>query len=380
MNNERVLLVIDAMYIGGTETHVLGLAKELLKNNVFVAIAARKAGTLASSFESLNCPIYHIDFPRTLDLEETLEKQLVGKIEDIIEAEKVSLVHFHQSPSGYLAGKAAKNKGIQAVLTVHGTYYPDHEIRKLLDLSDSVICVSPPLCAYIKSFGVQNTNLVPNGINLEEYSRESSYEELRNELKIPKDSLVVLYASRITWSKASVCSTFLRACKDLKLNPIPNLHAIVVGDGDRLGDIKNLALMIEKQCKGPFIHTVGEQHNMHAYYSIANCVVGTGRVALEAMASEKPVIAVGNHGYFGIVNQDNIDEAWNHYFGDHGSKTACSRHILRDELKKQLQDRELLKLNGIESRKIVEEKFNIQSIVPAIMKIYSETVKGGSED
>ncbi len=40
--NERVLLVIDGLYIGGTETHVLELAKELIKNNVFVSIVARK--------------------------------------------------------------------------------------------------------------------------------------------------------------------------------------------------------------------------------------------------------------------------------------------------------------------------------------------------
>ncbi|MFC7688250.1 glycosyltransferase [Ureibacillus sp. GCM10028918] len=378
MNKERILLVIDALYVGGTETHVLGLAKELIKNNLFVAIAARKAGTLVSSFESLNCPIYDIEFPRTLDLEEKLEKELVGKIESIIENENISLVHFHQSPSGYLAGKAAKNKGVGAVLTVHGTYYPNHEIRKLLQLSDSVICVSPPLCNYVETFGIQNPNLVPNGINLEEYPREPLYEDLRNELNIPQESLVVLYASRITWSKASVCSIFLRACKDLKLNPIPNLHVIVVGDGDRLSDIQNLSQMIEKQCKDSFIHIVGEQRNMHAYYSAADCIVGTGRVALEAMASEKPVIAVGNHGYFGTVNKTNIDEAWNHYFGDHGSKTSCSRHILRDELKKLLLDKENLKVYGIESREMVEEKFNIQNVVMDIVKIYSDTIKGGS--
>lgn len=379
VSKERVLLVTDALYIGGTETHVLGLAKELLKNDVFVSFVARKEGSLVSSFEALNCPIYHIDFPKTLDLKEKHEKELIGKLEEIIEKQKITIVHFHQSPSGYLAGKAARNKGIATIFTVHGTYYPNHEMRKLLQLSNAVICVSPPLCDYIKSFGVEHPYLVPNGINLEEYPRDASYEELKKELNIPKDSPVALYASRITWAKASVCSMFLRACKDLKLNPIPNLHVIIVGDGDKLRDIKNLTQIIEKACKDSFIHIVGEQKNMHAYYSMADCVVGTGRVALEAMASEKPVIAVGNHGYFGMVNKDNIDEAWNHYFGDHGSKSPCSRHILRNDLKKYLLNQEQLKLNGIVSREIVAEKFNIQNVATDIIKIYSETSKGGTE-
>jgi len=378
VSKERILFVLDALYVGGTETHVLGLAKELMEKNVFVAIVARKEGSLLKSFEALNCPIHHIDFPRTLKLEKMHEKNLVEKIEEIIESEKITLVHFHQTPSGYLSGKAAKNKEIPTIFTVHGTYYPNHEIRMLLEFTHTVICVSPPLKEYIQSFGIKTTYLVPNGINLAEYPLNKTYEELKKELKIPKESIVVVYASRMAWAKAKVCTMFLRACKDLKINVLPNLHVIVVGGGSRLNDIKNLAQYIEQLGNNSFVHIVGEQKNMHAYYSIADCVVGTGRVALEAMASNKTVLAVGNHGYFGIVTKENLDEAWAHYFGDHGSTMPSSRHTIRDNLKKVLVDKEFLKLNGLQSREIIEEKFNIQKIADEMIKIYSETVKGGT--
>ena len=374
---ERVLLVVDALYVGGTETHVLTLAKELIKNNIFVSIAANKTGSLLNSFEALNCPIYHIDFPRTIALEKEHEMKLIDEIEKIMTAENISHVHLHQTPSGYLAGKAAKNRGIATVLTIHGTYYPNHEIRELLKLADAVICVSPPLCNYVKSFGIETPYLVPNGINLEEYPLNDSSEEIRNELNIPKDSTVVLYASRIAWAKAHVCSTFLKACKDLKLKVIPNLHVVVVGGGNELSNIQFLAQMIEEMCNDKFIHIVGEQLNMDAYYAVADCIVGTGRVALEGMASGKQIIAVGNHGYFGIVNDSNFEDAWIHYFGDHGSKAACSRHILRDDLKKLLLNKEELKLNGIKSRQIAEDRFNIHTVAQRILEIYSITTKGG---
>lgn len=371
----RILLVIDALYIGGTETHVLGLAKELIKNNIFVAIAAQKNGSLVNSFEELQCPIYHIDFPKTISLPKEHELELVQKIEQIIEFENISHIHIHQTPSGYLAGQAANSKGIATVLTIHGTYYPNHEIQELFKLADAVICVSPPLCNYAKTFNIENPYLVPNGINLEDYPGNSSSEEIRNELKIHEDSIVLLYASRIAWAKAHVCSIFLRACKDLKLSLFPNLHVIIVGDGDKLDDIKFLSQKIEETCNDTFIHVVGEQKNLNAFYGAADCIVGTGRVALEAMASEKQIIAIGNHGYFGIVNNDNLEEAWNHYFGDHGSIVPCSRHIVRDDLTKLLMDKEQLKLNGKKSREIVKEKFNIQTVTQEILKIYSETKK-----
>ena len=377
MSKARILLVIDALYIGGTETHVLTLAKEFIKNNVFVSIAANKTGSLLNSFEALKCPIYHIDFPRTIGVESNHEIQLIGDIERIIESEHISHVHIHQTPSGYLAGKAAKNKGVSTVLTIHGTYYPKHEIQELLNLSDAVICVSPPLCNYVKSFGIENPYLIPNGISLEEYPQNTSSEDLRSKLNIPENSTVVLYASRIAWAKAHVCSTFLRACKDLKLSAIPNLHAIVVGDGNKLADIQFLAKMIEEICDDKFIHIVGEQLDMDTYYAMADCIVGTGRVALEGMASGKQIIAVGNHGHFGVVNDSNFEEAWSHYFGDHGSKVACSRHVLRDELKKILVNKEQLELEGVKSREIVEENFNIHTVAKQILEVYSMTTKGG---
>ena len=376
MTGQRVLLVLDAFFIGGTETHVIGLAKELMKKNIFVAIAARKKGSLLETFEALNCPIYHIEFPNTLKLEEKQEEELIRKFREIIELEKITLVHYHQTPSGYIAGKSAKSKGIATVFTAHGTYYPKDEIRKIIELSDTVICVSPPLCDYVKEFGVHSPYLVPNGISLEEFPQVSRSEEHRSQLKISKDSFVVVYASRITWAKANVCATFLRACKDLKLFSVPNLHVIIVGGGDRLNDIQNLSKNIEKMCKDSFIHLVGEQENMHAYYSMADCVVGTGRVALEAMASGKPVIAVGNHGYFGIVNKDTIAEAWSLYFGDHGSISPCSRYTIGHAMKKLYLVKDQLKSIGAESRDIVNERFNIQSLTTEIFKIYDETLKG----
>lgn len=380
VTEERILLAVDALYIGGTETHVLGLAKELIKNNVFVAIVANKTGSLVNSFEALKCPIYHIEFPKTITLEKNYETNLVKQIELIIESENISHVHIHQTSSGYLAGKAAKNRDIPTILTIHGTYYPNHEIQELLKLSEAVICVSPPLCDYVKTFGIEHPYLVPNGISLEDYPKNSPATDVRNELKIPEDATILLYASRITWAKAHVCSVFLRACKDLKVGEMPNLHVIVVGDGNKLDEIISLARMIDRICGENFIHIVGEQKYMHPYYSIADCVVGTGRVALEAMASEKQVIAAGNHGYFGIVDTGNFEEAWSLYFGDHGSKAVCNRHRLSGDLKKILADKEQLKLNGIKAREITEEMFNIQTIVKEILNVYSkQTTKGGME-
>ena len=60
----------------------------------------------------------------------------------------------------------------------------------------------------------------------------------------------------------------------------------------------------------------------------ADCVVGTGRVAIEAIACKKPVFAAGNNGYFGLLNCDNIENAWRVYFGDHKSLKSNNASFL----------------------------------------------------
>jgi len=85
-----------------------------------------------------------------------------------------------------------------------------------------------------------------------------------------------------------------------------NIHAFIIGDGHGFNDIKETADRINNSSEEEFIHLFGERINMINFYSNSDCVVGTGRVALEAMACGKPLIATGNQGYFVLLTQNNF--------------------------------------------------------------------------
>ena len=51
-------MILDAFDIGGTETHVLSLTKELLKQGVSVFVAG-DAGPLENKFRMLSCEVYN---------------------------------------------------------------------------------------------------------------------------------------------------------------------------------------------------------------------------------------------------------------------------------------------------------------------------------
>lgn len=365
-------MALDSLDVGGTETHVLSLAEELIQRGVYLVIAGRE-GKLLSEFKKIGCPIYLVNFPLTLNIEEEQKKDLYEKIRTIMEKEKITIVHAHQTPSGFITFSAAKDLGIPAIFTVHGTYYPKSEIIQVLKLSSLIICVSPPTQKYIEELNDQSSIIIPNGINTSQYTLidDSEVLDLKKQLGIPPDAATILYSSRLNWAKANICMMLLRACKDIKLSFAPNLHVIIVGDGPRFHDIQNLANLINRTCKDEFIHLIGEKyHDMQKYYSMADCVVGTGRVALEAMACSKPVIAVGNHGYFGLVRKEEYEEAWYCYFGDHASKKSCSRFTLVHDLKPIVSSKSYAEKIGSDARKWVVDQFDIHQSAEKLLNLY----------
>lgn len=66
----------------------------------------------------------------------------------------------------------------------------------------------------------------------------------------------------------------------------------------------------------PNVVFAGQVADVDQFYVSADLVIGAGRVALEAMRREKPVMAVGEGCYVGIVNHETISAAKATNFGD----------------------------------------------------------------
>ena len=341
----RVLMVLDSMNLGGTETHVFSLVEALQRQGCSCYIVGWN-GPMSQVFAQIGCPIHYIDF--MAGNLESKERKIVQDLEKFMEDEEITVVHAHQTPSGKIAAKAAKKLGISFVFTVHGMYYPQEELHFVLQNSQAVISVSNPVQDYLLNQKF-TSHLIPNGVDLRTFYT-ASYPEFRKVHNIPENARVIVYVSRITWSKAIVCDTLLRAVKDLRKEGLSDLHVVVVGDGFQFHDIERLTKTIHHFTSHTFIHLVGNQTDVSPYYAIADLVVGTGRVALEAMACGKPVLAVGNHGFFGLVEPSVYKQAWNYYFGDHFSNQKTTRVLMAKALYHALKNTDDLKKMGEEGQ------------------------------
>ncbi len=222
------------------------------------------------------------------------------------------VIHCHDwmtFPSG-IALKERKKKPL--VVTIHSTEYdrtgnlsPNHVIceieRKGMHSADKVITISNFMKKQlIEKYDVpeQKICVVYNGID------KSSY-VVQEKTFFPLNEKIVLFLGRLTIQKGP--DWFLEAAYQV-LQFRPNTRFVVVGNGDMFSQLINKAISMGISDKIVF---AGFQDDVRKFYSVADLFVMPsvsepfGLTALEAMASNTPVI---------ISKQSGVSEVINHCF------------------------------------------------------------------
>ena len=367
-----IMLLLDRFNIGGTETHVLHLAKELINKGMKVTIVSG-IGDMESEFKKLNCRIYNMDFPTTILKDKNKIKSFKEKIKTIMDVEHINIVHAHQSSSGSIGIEAAKDKGVKVVFTIHGMYYHDIVESKLKGC-EKIISVSYPVYDWLLKYSILS-KVIANGVDFNEFNgEEKNVMKIKNKYNIPKDAKVAMYCSRMAWGKIKTCENLIRVCRDLSRKEKINVHALVVGDGPGYIELKDLGEKVNKQIGKEIIHFTGGITNVQELYGTSNFIVGTGRVAIEAMASKKPLIATGNNGYVGLVKKENFDDSWKKYFGDHGSVKDNNAIYLYEDIKEILEAEDEYKKQAESIFNKSKETFDIVKIADTVIDIYLEAM------
>ncbi|MFB9327346.1 glycosyltransferase [Paenibacillus aurantiacus] len=363
----RVLMVMDSLSVGGTETYVLSLAKVFPRIGV-QPVYAGAGGVMYEPYARAGCPIHVVDLAAGSLLAPEWQEPVERALAQIMRWRRIDVVHVHQTPSGLYAAKAAGKLGIPVVFTVHGAYYPAEQLRSLADSGAAFVSVSRPVEAYLARQGIAS-QLIPNGVDASEFYPEPSA-KARESIGISPDAQVIVYASRLAWDKASACLMLIRAACALRQGGMGRLRVVIAGDGNQYTAVKELADAVNAESGDAFVQMVGNQTEMRRFYNMADVVVGTGRVALEAMTCGKPVLAVGNHGYFGLVHSDTHEEAWKCYFGDHDSRERPDERRMAEELAAVLGDPRRLVAIGEANRAWALSRFDIQDKAVRLKELY----------
>lgn len=355
----NILLVTMEMNIGGAETHILELAKELKKqkNEVWVISAG---GSLVSELEKNG--VVHIYAP----LKDKKPKHVLDSIniiKKIIMEKKIDVVHAHARIPGAICGYVCKKLKVHFVTTIHGIYRVNFLLKKITNWGERALAVSEDIRQHaIKEYKLNpdNIRVTVNGINLEKFKKQEVNENLG--FKVDKKRKKIIHISRLDKESSRVAEVLIDIADELEKE---GADIIIVGSGNYIDELRRKA-----QCSKNIIFT-GARTDVEKVLNIADAFVGVSRAALEAMATELPVILAGNpdyaQGYQGIFNKKKLELAKSTNFTCRGLE-KIEKETLKNDILKVLE--EDVKTMGEYNRSVVKEYYSVEKMTSDALELY----------
>ncbi len=356
--------VLSWLNYGGVESYALRLALALKRRGHRVIVAS-SGGQLVPKLEASGIEHFRIDFTGT--------HLLPGlyALRRLLETEQVDLVNAHNWRAGMVSYLACRLAGVPYLLTIHGTRSPANRYG-VFYWSTKVVSVSGASRRnLIQGFGLPPDRVVPSmiGVDCDRFHPQPRSRALEHQLGLHPDARRVVHVSRFSRGKTPVALALIKAIEALD-KEVPGVELVIVGQGPEERAVAGAAEGMNRKLGRQAVIFLGGRWEVPQILSLADVVVGTASVALEAMASGKPVVAAGKGGYLGIVRPENVAQAEESCFADHESLAPVAPERLASDVGRLLRDRGEAAQLAEFGRRRAETAYHVSKLAEEMETIY----------
>ncbi len=284
--------------MGGGESHVIDLVKNLRSEKFESLVLAFTDGPMITLLKSRGIPCFVIPTLKPFD------RSVIAPVRQLIREQNIDLVHIHGTrafSNTYSAARALKKP---IVYTVHGWTFNAFQsrLRRFLAvrieawfcrMAEQTINVSKNNREIgLKYIPNLRSVVIQNGIDTNRFNPALSFKNIRQELGIPSDRIVVGSIARMTVQKDPI--TLIRAFARVAKQKQNKYYLVFVGDGDlkqqALSEVAALKLGNDVLFVD-FRQDIPDLLNSLDIFCLPSLWEGLSLGLLEAMSMRKAVIA-----------------------------------------------------------------------------------------
>lgn len=379
----RVLQVIPELETGGAERTTVDIAAGIVARGGR-ALVATHGGRLARDVQAaggevLLLPV-HSKNPLTIIAN-------IFRLAARIRREGINIVHVRSRAPAWSALPAARLTGARYVTTYHGTYNAKSSLKRFYNSGmargDHVIANSAFIGDHIRKHHpghAKHLTVIARGTDLRTHSEEAVTEGRKSALKSSwqienNTKPLVLLPGRLTaWKGQAV---LIEAVARLREKSVDDFIVILAGDPQGRDDyVKSLWDQINGAGLSDRIRMVGHCDDIPAAMALADIVVSAstepeafGRVAVEAQAMARPIIATDHGGAEETVVGDGPERTgWR---VEPGSAEALAA-ALEEALALTPEERRAMGQNG----RANAARFSVEAMVEATLDVYDQVLEG----
>jgi glycosyltransferase involved in cell wall biosynthesis len=372
----RVLECIRQGKIGGGESHLLTLTAHLDRSRFEPVVLSFTDGPMMERLKEMGVET------RLIYTEKPFDIRIWGQVKRLLEGEAPDVIHAHGTRACSNVLWAARKLGIPVIYTVHGwSFHQDQHplVRRLRIRGEKYLTERSRVNISVSASNQQSGKemlpqfrsvVINNGIDQQKFDPERTCKDVRAELGISQDSLVVLFIARFTAHKQplTLIRAFARALALMQGGISPNVHLLMVGDGDEKG--AGVALAGELGLEGrvsfqAFRQDVPDVLHAADIFVLPSLWEGLPIGLLEAMAMRKAVIGTRVDG-----TREVLQDGENGLMVEPGDVEALAAAIVR-----LTRDRELRESLRVRAFQTVGQRFDAATMTREIETIYSNVLE-----
>lgn len=296
----RILHVLSAEFFAGSAAYAVQLAEAHRAQGHAVWLAS-DSDQLPTGAPQVKAPISNRRYGQRL--------RNARRIRQLVQAERIDVVHAHSRAASWVSYFALRGLKIPLVSTVHGRQHL-HASTALFDIyGDKAIAI----CDNLKAHLVEEVRMdpakivaVPNGV--------AFGQEVASEASGPPR---LAFIGRFNGGKGERAAALLQHVFPPLLAEISALRlALIGGEMEQLPAAGKAALAQLQARFGERVEVVGFTNDVAGWLARTTLTIGAGRVAIEALGAGRPLLALGEASYEGLVNEASFAAAAASNFGD----------------------------------------------------------------
>ena len=322
-----------------------------------------KDGWLSRGLSDLGYETLILPHRRSIDFE--FARNLVS----VIRRKNINVLHAHEFAMNAYGSMASAITGVPIVTTVHGKNYYGERLRRRLayrfvSRHSKMVAVSNDIADFLeKTIGICAKNIITihNGVRIDRFRKDgSARNRIREMLGLSDDQPLLGTVGNLYPVKGHI---YLIKATAIVKKTVPDVKTVIAGRGellDRLkGEVSGMGLEKNIEFLG-FREDIPQLLQAMDIFILPSLSEGTPLSILEAMASQKPVVATDVGGLSEIVEN-----------GETGFLVPREDpESLAEKILLVLEDKELAGKMALEARKKVEKKYDLNIMAKKYIDIY----------
>ncbi len=356
----NVMLLNSLKFMGGGETWMLGMAGHLAARGHRTLITARPGTVMLDHARTLGLAV------QPLRIAGDLNPILLTRLALLLRRHRVDIVIANISRDVRIAGLVKKFSGGSAVIALHQIDRPISNrwnYRFTFNaLADAVVVNSESTRRTVLASNPwmkdERMHVIPHGIPPIDSEAASRGKQLRIELGLTADDLVIGFVGRLSGQKG--ISTLLAAMAIIEQEH-PKIHLVIAGTGTLEAKVKRFA------ASRPNVHVLGFRDDVPGVMSACDVLLvpslweGFGLVVVEAMAAGIPCIASDISSLPEILETES-----NGLLVPADDPAALARAVVRLAGDPNLRER--FRVAGLAT---VSEKFTVERMISTYEKLFT---------